>query len=185
MIDRRSKLLVIDASVARSSGGSETLEPTAKACRERLKTILDVRHRMMMSQPIREEWNKHQSNYARTWRRNMYARKLIEIVNVPEDETFRNKIRLKAANTKNMEAMIKDCHLIEAASIADRIVISRDDEVRDLFRSVAQDFKVLQGIAWINPVDPAADVVAWLAAGANLNDRPKLTPTTNEGDTGQ
>lgn len=42
MLVKASKHLVIDASVARSSGGENAMYPTSKNCRDFLKAVLEV-----------------------------------------------------------------------------------------------------------------------------------------------
>ncbi|MGA9382780.1 MAG: hypothetical protein WBV73_28800 [Phormidium sp.] len=69
MIEKVSKLLVIDASVARAAGGESAKSPTSKYCRDFLLAVLDISHRVVMTPDIRKEWDKHQSSFARTWLR--------------------------------------------------------------------------------------------------------------------
>jgi len=75
-------MLVIDASVARAAG-DVSMNPTSRNCREFLQTVLQICHRMALTAPIQEEWNRHQSRFARDWRTSMVARKKIEVVKVP------------------------------------------------------------------------------------------------------
>jgi hypothetical protein len=73
-----SRRLVIDASVARSSGGEAATYPTSKHCRDFLKATLKICHRVVMTPDIMEEWRAHQSGFARRWRVSMEARKKVE-----------------------------------------------------------------------------------------------------------
>ena len=70
------------SSTPRLPGRQETRRsiPRPSNCCEFLQAVLDVCHRMVLTAPIREEWNKHQSRFARTWRVSMMARKKIEVV---------------------------------------------------------------------------------------------------------
>jgi len=63
-------VLVIDASIAHAAGVTSK-HPTDQKCCEFLQAVLDVCHRMVLTAPIREEWNKHQSGFARMWRVSM------------------------------------------------------------------------------------------------------------------
>ncbi len=75
MAKKKSKNIIIDADVARAAGGKEAKHPTPQKCRDFLLTFFYTPHRVAMSPMIRDEWNKHQSNFARTWRVKMVARK--------------------------------------------------------------------------------------------------------------
>ncbi len=68
-----SRLFVIDTSVAKAAG--ETDHPVSKACRDFMRAMLDICHRMVMTSEISAEWNRRQSHYARKWRAAMVARK--------------------------------------------------------------------------------------------------------------
>jgi hypothetical protein len=79
MVKKDSKLLVIDASVGRAAGGENATAPTSVNCREFLKSVLFICHRVVMTPEIKEEWKTHQSNFSREWRCQMVARKLSPI----------------------------------------------------------------------------------------------------------
>ena len=82
----RSRVLVIDASIARAAG-EVSMHPTSRDCREFLQAVLRLAHRMAMTARIQEEWNKHQSNFARRWRTAMVARRRIDFVEVAPQVT--------------------------------------------------------------------------------------------------
>lgn len=111
----RSQSLVIDASVARAAGPEESIHPTAARCRNFLIAVQAICHRLVFTEAIAEEWNRHQSGFARRWRRAMFARKKIDRLEVPEDDAFRGQLGELAASEKTGNAMLKDAHLIEAA----------------------------------------------------------------------
>ena len=67
-----SRVLVIDSSIARAAGDTSN-HPTARNCCDFLQAVLDVCHRIALTDPLRDEWNKHQSRFARTWRVSMMA----------------------------------------------------------------------------------------------------------------
>ena len=77
----RSRMLVIDASIAMAAG-ERSMHPTSRNCREFLQAVLAVCHRMVLTKPIQEEWNEHQSAFARRWRTAMMARKKIDWVEI-------------------------------------------------------------------------------------------------------
>jgi hypothetical protein len=114
----RSQSLVIDASVAQAAGPQGATHPTAKHCRDFLLVAEEVCHRMVFTPAVEEEWNEHQSGFARRWRRSMFARKKIDRFEAPADTAFRGQLERVATTEKQKEAMLKDAHLIEAARAA-------------------------------------------------------------------
>ncbi len=56
MRDKNSKRLVIDADVAQGAGGKNATHPRAKHCRDFLNTVLSLRHRVVMTEKISNEW---------------------------------------------------------------------------------------------------------------------------------
>ncbi len=161
-----SQRLVIDASVARSAGPETATVPISKRCRDFLRTTLTVCHRCVFTPAINEEWKKHQSAFARTWRTAMVARKKLLFVEVSEDRGLRGGIQAAAGTERASEAMLKDAHLIEAASAADRTVISLDDKARDLFAEVSRKVPALRSVLWVNPGETEDAGRAWLEGGA-------------------
>jgi len=62
---KASKRLVIDTSVARSSGRGDAEDVTSQNCRGFFLTIKDdTKHQVVMSDALELEWSKHQSRFA-------------------------------------------------------------------------------------------------------------------------
>lgn len=158
--------LVIDASVARSSGGEDATYPVSKRCRDFLKKTLALSHRVVLTPPVRAEWKKHESGFAREWRASMMARKRLVLTNTPEDAALREAIEDVAETGRGRSAMLKDAHLIEAAHATDRTVVSLDDTVRGLFGAASKHVRVLRTVVWANPGHEAEDCSTWLEDGA-------------------
>lgn len=70
--------------------------------------------------------------------------------------------------------MVKDAHLLEVAIVTDHVVISRDEEVRRLFRSASSGYAAIQRVLWGNPEMEDEEVVTWLRAGAKAESRRAL-----------
>ena len=101
-----SKLLVIDASIARSCGAPNATFPTSKNCRDFLNAVLTICHRMVLTDDIKEEWDKHQSIYAKKWRSSMVAKRKVEYrADVAFNQTLRDKLDKVAESDKPREAM--------------------------------------------------------------------------------
>jgi hypothetical protein len=166
-----SRRLVIDASVARSSGDENATYPTSKRCRDFLLATRETGHQAVMTPGIRDEWNKHQSGFARRWRVSMLARKKLCIANVARNDELREKIERTAAKEKHRKAMLKDMHLIEAAMATDRVIISLDETVRALFSEAARGVSELRIVLWANPDKTEEGCLVWLEAGAKAETR--------------
>ena len=166
-----SKRLVIDASVARSAGDEGATYPTSVYCRNFLKAVLDICHKVVMTPDIRDEWNKHESHFARTWRRQMVARRKLEFLDIPDNEELENKIYIiietVTGSDKQQIEMIKDLRLIEAAIATDKIVISCDDNTaRKFFSRAAIQVDELKDIVWLNPTKVEEEKpIEWLEKG--------------------
>lgn len=119
-----------------------------------------------MTPAIRDEWNTHQSNFARQWRASMVARKKMNLVCLEESEDLRQKINSIEISQASKTAMLKDCHLIEAAIETDQRIISLDDAVRKLFSVASHNVEEIKDVLWVNPVTDSGKVMAWLNEGA-------------------
>jgi len=146
MMSKKARVLVVDASVARSAG--ETEHPVSSSCRECLLAILRICHRVAGTPEMRDEWNRHMSRFSRKWKRSMAARrKPLQIVPAAD-------ISLDSSGLPEGEqsAIEKDRCLLEAAFSADRVIVTRDDTLRELLSKTPQGKQLLGDIRWINPV---------------------------------
>jgi hypothetical protein len=161
----RSRLLVIDASIARAAG-EVSMHPTSRSCREFLQAVLRHGHRMAMPEDIQEEWNKNQSRFARGWRTSMVARKRIEFVEVAPHLTLEKRVARAVADEFLAVIIDKDRRLIEAALVIEKRVTSLDDHVRKHLQDHLSRLLEIRSICWVNPCAPEEEAVAWLEAGA-------------------
>ena len=105
----------------------------------------------------------------------MVARKRLILLVDLERPALRNALRRHAVNNRDMEMMLKDAHLLEAALATDRIIASLDEVVRALFASAAeQNVREISPIMWVNPDPRLEEVRDWLAAGAREDDSRRL-----------
>jgi len=169
MTTKSSRRLVIDASVARSSGGEDAVFPTSKNCRDFLKAVLEICHHVVLTPEIREEWHKHKSNFARRWLVSMFARKKAGLIDSVEDQVLRGKIDRASQSEKARAAMLKDVHLLEAALMTDEIVVALDEKVRSLFIEAAISVGEIRNVVWINPDRADEAPLPWLEGGAKLD----------------
>ncbi len=177
----RSRVLVIDASVAHAAG-DVSMNPTSRNCREFLQAVLQVCHRMALSAAIQDESNRHQSGFARTWRKAMMARKKIEVVTIPTESSLERRISHAVCDLHVAAIIEKDRPLIEAAIVTDNHVASLDDQARGHLQAHRDTLPEVRGICWINPSDPAQEAVTWLKAGTPSERFRTLGYTTAEPD---
>ncbi|HEX6902720.1 MAG TPA: hypothetical protein VF789_23585 [Thermoanaerobaculia bacterium] len=94
------------------------------------------------------------------------GRKCILLLGDTKDEALRERLAAAFNLIRDRRAILKDAHLLEAACQTDRIVISRDETVRDLFRRACPEIKEIRDICWANPEVEDERVVDWLESGA-------------------
>jgi hypothetical protein len=166
MAKKASRRLVIDTSVARAAGTEESTHPTGRNCREFLKAVLRVCHRLVMTGDLAEEWAKHQSSFTRKWRVQMFARKKQVSLETPPDASLDDVIGKLDVTHAERERMRKDCLLIEAALGSDKSVVSLEESVRELFAAASKTVRRLRQIVWVNPDRNQDQPVQWLQQGA-------------------
>ena len=191
---KNSKRMVVDASVARAAGGEEATFPQSSHCREVLVSILDICHKVVVTQALWEEWNRHQSRFATLWRGQMVRKQKWLMLPIEENTALRAKvtpqiaaqararalqvhpttaIRTKLDSVDDArEAMLKDFHLLEAAMQTDRIVISLDKLSQTLFAVTCQHVGEIGDVMWVHPDD--ADILEWLGKGADSDPEKQL-----------
>ena len=163
MAKQQPRKLVIDADVARSAGESE--HPVSSACRRFLETFREVGHYFVWTKAITDEWRRHRSGYSAKWLVGMYGSRRVHWCDPDRDEKLRRRITA-AVPPNRQQAAGKDFHLIEAALQTDRLIASRDETARGVFRDASDRVPELKSIVWMNPTRPADDPICWLRNGA-------------------
>lgn len=165
---KRARRLVLDASVAGAAGRKTAMDPTSTDCRKFLLALQQETDCCVVMPPkLKGEWDSHMSSFASTWRNAMARRGRVFFDVVPPSNRMRREIERAAASRKSeVDALRKDFHLIEAAIAHDRIVVSRDEEVRGLFKAAARSVAAIKKVVWVNPVNAAEQPLAWLRDGA-------------------
>ncbi|NJN67655.1 MAG: hypothetical protein HC884_13555 [Chloroflexaceae bacterium] len=90
MAVKSSRQLVIDANVASAAGDKGT--GPSKACRAFLEEVRKVCHRMVLTPAIKDEWDRHQSPFARRWRVAMQSKKKMVSLQADQNEKIRGLI---------------------------------------------------------------------------------------------
>ena len=165
---------MVDASVAKSAGSAAAPKPLPGQCRAVLNAMEEAGHRVVFSQEGSAEWKKHEREFARGWRVRMVARGRAVFIQDARNDEFRDRLSAAAPSAPARRAVEKDAHLIEASCATDRIVISLDRVVRDLFRQICPQVADLREILWADPSREEETVAAWLLRGARLEKKRKL-----------
>ena len=159
---KNSKRLVIDTDVARASGGEDATDTRSINCRDFLKAVLSLSYRVVITPKISAEWKEHRSSFALEWRTSMYARRRVVRIDPPEDNTLQDKITTTTSDKDKNEVMQKDFHLLAAALVTDKTVISLDETVRTLFARASQRIGEIRDIIWVNPERTEEQPITWL-----------------------
>ncbi|MDD9975742.1 MAG: hypothetical protein OXU27_17160 [Candidatus Poribacteria bacterium] len=167
MRSRDLKRLVVNASVALAAGGKGAIASVSINCTEFLETFRDeCPHHIVMTSELSEEWNAHQSNFADRWLKSMIARKRFDYITPPQDTALSNKIDT-TTKERDIEALRKDFHLLQAALATDQTIISLDETVRRLFKRASQQVGEIRNIIWVNPNRTTEEQpITWLQNGA-------------------
>ena len=73
---------------------------------------------------------------------------------------------MTANRERDIEALRKDFHLLQAALATDQTVISLDENIRRLFKRASQQVGEIQGIIWVNPDRTTEEQpITWLQNG--------------------
>ena len=168
MSKKDTKRLVIDADITGACGSKALPDPRAKHCRDFLNAVLSLKHRVVITEKISDEWKRHASPFARRWRVSMDARRKIDrIIDPPENENLCTKIVNTTRRKKQRENVEKDLHLLQAALATDQTVISLDETVRGLFKRASQQVGEIRNIIWVNPDKTTEEhPIPWLQNGA-------------------
>ena len=172
MSKKLSKALVVDADVLQSAGESE--HPVSSACREFLKSVMRICHRIVVTRELSDEWRRHLSRFSRPWLLEMYKRDKRVSCEPRRDEGLRTRILDAVEGETDKAAVEKDMHLIEAAMANENRVVSLDSTVRDILRVAAGSIRELRPLVWVNPADESESAITWLKEGARAEDKRTL-----------
>ncbi len=168
MRSKDMKQIVVNASVAKAAGGKDATASVSINCTEFLETFRDnTPNHVVMTLELSEEWDEHQSNFAAAWLANMIATKRFHYIVSLQDRALYEEIVTIANQEKDINAMLKDLHLLQASLETDKTVISLDETVRILFAKVSQQVGEIRNIIWVNPEKTEEEQpITWLKNGA-------------------
>lgn len=177
---------MIDASIAHSAGSGTAFDQTSINCREFLRGVLRICHKMVMTPKLQKEWERHQSNFSTDWRNSMESKGKVfwpEVASIPSvtpDIELAARSLLGSSPGK-VRGAVKDSLLVEAALAADKTIVSLDEKARGLFSDLIAEFAPLKEIVWVNPdrVD-SEEPLRWLEKGAPPEKKRRLKRTLKE-----
>jgi len=161
---KNPKRIVVDTSIVVAA--SQTEHPVSTRCREFLLCILNVCHRVVMTQDLNRERKKHQSKFSVNWYAAMVRRGKVKKVSDVRNSELRSLIYQFASSAKKLEAMEKDVLLLEASLATDNIIAALDEKIRTLFHELAKEYEFLKAIIWVNPVNEDEIPLEWLKTSA-------------------
>ncbi len=92
------------------------------------------------------------------------------------DTELRSKMEIYARNNGlNVNEVLKDLHLLEAAFEADEIIVSNESYARRHYSGAARgEVPKIGRIAWVSPCNEAESPLTWLKSGAKAEDHRRL-----------
>ncbi|MBF0293171.1 MAG: hypothetical protein HQK86_13550 [Nitrospinae bacterium] len=167
-----SKYLVIDASVFKAAGETSK-NNDSKNCRDILTQVMKICHKVVVTDELSEEINNHSSRFSRKWRTAMTGKKKHKIIKLDSSnqKNLNSLIESSVKSEKQRMAMIKDAHLLNAASSEDKIIVSLDEEAKSNFQSIINRLKDYKEIMWVNPTINIEPTIEWLRKGAKPDKR--------------
>ena len=124
--------------------------------------MYDTCHHVTLNQSILEEWRRHRSRFSYRWLTQMFGKKKVDRVSEVQATDVQDAVQRLASPER--EHAQKDLHLVAAALVTDRIVLSCDDAARAAFSQLT--VPSLTGLLWANPDRDPPSVVEWLRRGA-------------------
>jgi hypothetical protein len=119
-----------------------------------------------MTTQVYDEWKRHESAFAKTWRTSMVARRKLYKGEAGTAQSLRDRVSGTAQNDNQRQQMMKDMHLVEAALMTDNCIASLDESARSLFSVAMAQVSELSSLDWLNPETKFDEVVEWFDDGA-------------------
>lgn len=160
--------IVIDTCIATAAGWNQDSEESTKS-RECLHAFFASDFRLVMSTKLELEWNRHSSKFSTLWRSGLQKRGRVISCEVNLTEAT-SDIENLACRKKDKKLMKEDVHLLVASWAYDKIVISRDSQVRRLYSE--HKAQILHGrkVAWLDPIASKTCVISKIENGKLTTD---------------
>ena len=144
-------------------------------CEKFLESIRVICHQVVVTGPVEEEWDRHNSRWASRWRTEMDDSEKVLRPDVCQDAELRSEIKALVASSSEITIYLEDdAHLVEACREGDLIIASGDKRARRGFARCASSVGWLGEVVWVNPVTDT-DLVDWLKRGAPSEESRRLS----------
>ncbi len=173
------KRLVIDTSICQSAGNPYSEDEIATKCADVLDCVYMLKYQFVYSLEIESEINRNLKAYPTKctieWIAKMRRRGLVhDILESTENIEFRKKIKSKQYGSRQLEDILKDAILIEAANFTDNKIISKDIAAYKYYLELAKDLDEVKVVIWRDLYNPKCKIVRWLRSGAKYNKKHTL-----------
>ena len=168
--------VVVDADVLRAAGSTE--HPTSRLARLALEAIRAGKHRLVLCEPLEQEYKRHESQFAVRWRANMVARKQTYRWEHVEDSGLRKLLveALPEDATGQHKAVLKDAHLLEAAAATGQRIVSKDARAKALFQKACPKLKEHRRLLWGDLTEQPEGAIEWIEQGCKDDPALHLCP---------
>ncbi|MGE7657382.1 hypothetical protein C6345_18460 [Bacillus sp. LNXM12-2] len=150
---------IIDACVLTSASPKTEI---SRRVADFLEIFLQTENEIGMTEDLKKEWFDHQSTFTAKFYSRLYNKR--RIIEIPDHETVEN-LRLKIHSIKDKQrvmATLKDMHLLEAAILKDKFIISLDDKARNNFNHFYNCIPGISDVCWLNPSNKKEEPIKWL-----------------------
>jgi hypothetical protein len=169
MSRRNSKLLVIDASIAKGSG-DRRYNPIGSSpgdlSRKCLVAVREEKHIAVFSCLLRREWRNHASLYSTEWLKAMERKNLTADNEGEEFSGLLDGARQSLASENHRAALAKDFHLVKSALATGQTILSNERKLPTLVATVCRTITEFTALYYANPAVEEDACILWIKAGA-------------------
>ncbi|MGG0610957.1 hypothetical protein [Bacillus altitudinis] len=151
--------LIIDASVVTSASPKNGI---SKRSADFLDKFLETKNKLGLTEELKAEWLNHKSSYtAKVLTKTKQEQRIIKIKGYEDTQDIRQKVH-NIKDKQRIYAILKDVHLLEAAILTDKLIVSLDNKARNNFSHFYNCINNLPNVCWINPCENSESALDWL-----------------------
>jgi len=146
-----TRVLVIDADVARAAGCEPLDRPWPEVARDSHQALEEIRsvasYRVAFDRTLKLEWKKHAGKSATRWFAVMLGARRVEMVDQADDDWIKALIR--HLPERDRPTASKDRHIVALACGCDQRLISSDRKAREKFARLTKHDSKLASLHWV------------------------------------
>ncbi|NUQ86581.1 MAG: hypothetical protein HUU11_17915 [Anaerolineales bacterium] len=148
-----SRRIVVDADVKSKCGGLQKSANDADftPIREVLQSMLDVCHRVVLSDDLKSEMDARGGQWFMRWLRMMKVRRKVVWLSPGVDDLFKRIARDRTIDAERRRRIAKDAHVLNLAIAADGLLLSCDDVLRRDWQGLPDRHQPQRRVAILNP----------------------------------